>query len=161
MRKLTGPEGQKNSQRLQIIGKKQNQIDRKNLQQLEEIIKLHGWPTKTMVGKEACNAALLVIAHAELSYQNKYFPLIKTAAENNEAHPGNVANLEDILLTGEGKKQKYGSRLHVNETTQKLELYPIEDEENVGARRARIGLPPMTEYLKLFGLEYTPPKKKD
>jgi hypothetical protein len=161
MGKLSGADGKKAAQRLQLIGEKQKDLDRRNLQQLEEIIKLHGWPAKSLVGKEACNAALLVIAHAELSYQKKNFPLIKAAAEKNEAHAVNVANLEDIILTGEGRKQKYGSRLHLNEATQKMELYPIEDEENVDARRASVGLPPMTEYLKLFGLEYTPPKKQE
>ena len=41
-----------------------------------------------------------------------------------------------------------------------MELWPIEDEENVDARRASVGLEPLAEYLKRFGLEYKPLKKK-
>jgi hypothetical protein len=44
--------------------------------------------------------------------------------------------------------------------TKKLELWPIEDEERVDARRASVGLGPLAEYLKHFGLEYKPPIKK-
>jgi hypothetical protein len=41
-----------------------------------------------------------------------------------------------------------------------MELYPIENEENVDSRRASVGLEPLAQYLKkAFGMDYTPPKK--
>jgi hypothetical protein len=41
-----------------------------------------------------------------------------------------------------------------------MELYPIDDEENVNARRAEVGLEPLAEYLKrAFGIDYATPKK--
>jgi hypothetical protein len=41
-----------------------------------------------------------------------------------------------------------------------MELYPIEDEANVDARRDAAGLEPLAEYLKrVFGIDYAPPKK--
>ena len=41
-----------------------------------------------------------------------------------------------------------------------MELYPIEDEENVDARRATVGLGPLAPYLKkAFDIDYVPPKK--
>jgi len=68
--------------------------------------------------------------------------------------------LEDRILTREGKKQVYGTQLRLNQTTQRMELYPIEDEENVDSRRAVVGLEPLALYLKRgFGIDYAPPKK--
>ncbi|HKC85737.1 MAG TPA: DUF6624 domain-containing protein, partial [Blastocatellia bacterium] len=64
------------------------------------------------------------------------------------------------ILTREGKKQIYGTQLRLNQKTQVMELYPIEDEENVDARRAKVGLAPLAQYLKkAFGIDYVPPKK--
>jgi hypothetical protein len=146
--------------RYQQLVEEQNAIDTKLMQQLETIIARHGWPTISLVGKKANLNAFLILQHADLSYQKKYFPLLKEAAARNEARKSDVAMLEDRVLMREGKKQIYGSQLRMNEQTRKLELYPIEDEENVDIRRASVGLPPLKEYLKHFKLEYTPPKKK-
>jgi hypothetical protein len=41
-----------------------------------------------------------------------------------------------------------------------LVLEPIEDEEHVDRRRAAVGLMPLKEYLKHFGIEYQPPIRK-
>jgi hypothetical protein len=157
---LDGPDKDKLMPRYQQLVEEQNAIDTKLMQQLETIIARHGWPTISLVGKKANLNAFLILQHADLSYQKKYFPLLKEAAARNEARKSDVAMLEDRVLMREGKKQIYGSQLRMNEQTRKLELYPIEDEENVDIRRASVGLPPLKEYLKHFKLEYTPPKKK-
>lgn len=160
MDKMDGPDKDKLMPRYQQLVEEQNAIDTKLIQQLEAIIARHGWPTISLVGKEANLNAFLILQHADLSYQKKYFPLLKAAAAKNEARKSDVAMLEDRILMREGKKQIYGSQLRMNEQTQRLELYPIEDEENVDIRRASVGLQPLKDYLKHFKLEYTPPKKK-
>jgi len=55
----------------------------------------------------------------------------------------------------EGKKQIYGSQLRQNDKGA-LEFYPIDDEPNVDKRRQAVGLPPLAEYAKQFGLVYRP-----
>jgi len=86
--------------------------------------------------------------------------MIKEAAAQKEARRSDLAMLEDRILTREGKKQIYGTQLRLNQTTQRMELYPIDDEENVNARRAEVGLEPLAEYLKrAFGIDYATPKK--
>jgi hypothetical protein len=143
------------------LQKKQNEIDRKNLARLEKIVKQHGWPGKSLVGQEASQAAFLIVQHADLANQKKYFPLLKKAAVEGEARLADAAMLEDRILMREGKKQIYGTQVHLGpETGGKLELYPIEDEEHVDKRRAAVGLPPLAEYLKVFGLEYKPSSKE-
>lgn len=161
MKELSGADGERAMKRFVILIKKQNKIDKKNMKRLEEIIARYGWPTKSMVGKEASDSAFLIVQHAELVYQKKYFPLLKVAAMKNEARPDHVAMMEDRMLMGEGKKQIYGTGLRTDDVTKELKLWPIENEEEVDARRAAVGLPPMAEYLKMMGLIYTPPKKNN
>ena len=133
--------------------KKQEEIDKKNIRRLEEIVAKHGWPGKKLVGEQAADAAFLIVQHAELPYQEKYLPLLLKAADSNDVKPAHVAMLQDRVLMRQGKNQIYGSQLRSDPKTGKLELYPIEDEAHVDERRAKVGLPPLKEYLKLFGLE--------
>lgn len=140
---------------LAALWKEQEEIDRKNMSRLEEIIAQHGWPSKSLVGAKASTAAFLILQHADLKFLEKYFPLLKEAAGKGEADPADAAMMEDRVLMYQGKKQIYGTQLHSADG--KTELYPIEDEANVDARRAAVGLPPLAEYLKHFGLEYKPP----
>lgn len=154
--KLAPDEMQK---RVSALWEKQAKADKKNIKRLEEIIGKYGWPGRSLVGKDGSVTAFLIVQHADLQYQKKYFPLLKEAVSKGEADRDDAALLEDRILMREGKKQIYGSQLHFNEVTKKLELWPIEDEEGVDARRASVGLEPIAEYLKRFGLEYKPPKK--
>jgi hypothetical protein len=140
--------------------KNQDEIDRRNMTRLEEIIKQQGWPGKSLVGEEASKAAFLILQHSDLQHQEKYLPLLKEAAKKGEARPADVAMLEDRILIRRGKKQVYGTQIHSGaDTGGKLVLDPIEDEEHVDERRASVGLMPLKEYLKHFGMEYKPPVK--
>jgi hypothetical protein len=149
-----------NSKEMEALWKEQSELDNRLLKRLEEIIKQYGWPGRNQVGAEASLAAFLIIQHADYEYQKKYFPLIDEAKKKGEIEPRHVALLEDRILMREGKKQIYGSQLKRNDQTGKYELWPVEDEENLDKRRAAVGLEPIAEYLKHFGLTYIPPKKK-
>jgi hypothetical protein len=154
---LTADEKQK---RVAALMEKQERLDKRNIKRLVQIINKYGWPGRSLVGKEGSLTAFLIIQHAELEDQKKYFPMLKEAVRRGEANQDYAALLEDRILMREGKKQIYGSQLHFNEVTKKWELWPIEDEENVDARRTSVGLEPLAEYVKRFGLEYKPLKKK-
>ena len=141
--------------------KSQDEIDARNMARLEDVIKQHGWPGKSLVGKEASQAAFLILQHTDLTRQRKYLPLLKKAARKGDARPADVAMLEDRILVGRGKKQIYGTQVRSGpETGGKLVLAPIEDEKHVDKRRASVGLMPLKDYLKHFGIEYKPPVKK-
>jgi len=160
MDRVAGSDSEKLAKKWKQAVDRQNELDGKNRQRLDEIVKQHGWPKKSVFGEEASGVAFLIVQHAELDYQKKYLPMIKDAVAQKEARRSDLAMLEDRILTREGKKQVYGTQLRLNQTTQRMELYPIEDEENVNSRRAAVGLEPLAEYLKrAFGIDYTPPKK--
>ncbi len=156
---LAGLKREKVDKRLKQAVERQNEVDNKNRQRLDEIVKEHGWPKTSVFGQEASGAAFLIVQHAELEYQKKYFPLIKEAAAKNEARPTDLALLEDRILTRDGKRQLYGTQLRFNDRTKSMELYPIEDEQNVDTRRSSVGLPPLALYLKEFGIDYVLSKK--
>jgi hypothetical protein len=141
------------------ITRAQDTIDLKNMSRLREIIQKHGWPGVGLVGREASSAAFLLLQHAELSDQKTYFPMLKAAAEKYDASIADSSMLEDRILMREAKPQVYGTQLSTNHITGKLELWPIAEEESVDSRRAAVGLPPLAQYLKFFGLQYTPPKR--
>ena len=148
-----------NSKELEALWKEQTDLDKRLLRRVEEIIKEYGWPGKSLVGPNASLAAFLVIQHADYEYQKKYFPLMNEAMKKGEIEPRHLALLEDRILMREGKKQIYGSQLKRDEATGKYELWPIEDEENLDKRRASVGLEPIAEYLKNFGITYIAPRK--
>ena len=160
MSQIYGPNKVKAETRLKIVTQQQEAIDRKLIAELEAIIHRYGWPTISLVGKQANNAAFLILQHADTNLQKKYFLLLKEAAGKREANPADAAMMEDRILMADGKKQIYGTQLTINDQTKKWTVHPIEDEQNVDVRRASVGLPPMAEYLKLFEENFGAPKKK-
>ncbi|MGH9754750.1 MAG: DUF6624 domain-containing protein, partial [Blastocatellia bacterium] len=123
MGRLAGSDSEKVVKKWRQAVERQNALDSRNQQRLDEIVKEHGWPKRSVFGEEASGVAFLIVQHAELDYQKKYLPLIKEAAARKEARQADLAMLEDRILTREGKKQIYGTQLRLNQTTQRMELY--------------------------------------
>lgn len=132
-----------------------------DLKRVEEIIQEYGWPTYSMVGKAAADGAFLVIQHSNTAVQKKYLNQLLDAAKKKEASPGSVAMLQDRISAADCHKQIYGTQVfqQMDKVTHKLSkftYYPIIDEANVDKRRKEMGLMPLKEYLKLFGIDYVP-----
>ena len=137
---------------------KQAVLDKKNQARLKQIVAEHGWPGVKLVGLSAANVAVLIVQHADLHAQKKYLPMLKTAVKRRDALSDWAAMLEDRVLVGEGKPQIYGTQVLIPPGSTKWELCPIQNEARVDARRATVGLGPLEEYLKNFGIEYKPQK---
>ena len=138
--------------------KEMRTIDARNKELITAMIDQYGWPGKSLVGATGSLTAFLVIQHSDLATQLKYLPLMREAAAKGELAKSSLALVEDRVLVGQGKPQRYGSQLRTNKDTGKTEFFPIEDEAHVDERRASVNLGKLAEYAKLFGLEYTPPK---
>ncbi|WP_243303098.1 DUF6624 domain-containing protein [Geothrix oryzisoli] len=139
--------------------KKQNLIDENNRRRLVEIINQSGWPKLSMVGEKAALAAFLVLQHASLDLQKQYLPIFRTAARSGESKLKWLALLEDRVLVGEGKKQLYGTQLIEKKGIKGIQVEPIAEEANVDERRAKMGLGPLADYLRGFGIDYRKPTK--
>lgn len=128
---------------------------------LRAIIAEHGWPEISMVGEDGARAAFLIAQHAPADMLLEVLPFLTAAAERGEADKQHAAMMTDRALMYQGKPQLYGTQLKTDETTGIVELWPIEDEANVDARRAELGMIPLAEYLARFSVQYTPPGKED
>jgi hypothetical protein len=132
-------------------------IDSCNLAQVEKLIATYGWMGKSTIGPNANYTLFLVIQHADLETQEKYYPLMEESVNEGESRPVDLAMLEDRILMRQGKKQIYGSQVVFNKVTGDQEFYPIEDEKHVNIRRAKVGMVPLEEYAIYFGIDYKLP----
>ena len=149
---------------LKYLDKSLLNTDSLNLIRVEEIIKEYGWPTYSMVGKVAADAAFLVIQHSNTQIQKKYLDQLLDAAKKKEASSESVALLQDRIMSNDSHYQIYGTQVFQmkDPATGKLSrytYYPIKDEGNVDTRRKEMGLIPLKDYLKMFGIDYVPGTK--
>ena len=133
------------------LGKRLEEVDKRNTKRMKEIIAKYGWPGQTLVGRKAAQGAWLLVQHADLdsAFQKQALVLIEAAAKKNEVTPANVAYLVDRVATAEKRKQLYGTQFGPD-----LKPLPIEDEAHVDARRAAIGLEPMADYAEQMKSTY-------
>jgi hypothetical protein len=125
------------------------EIHERNAARLSAIMEAHGWPGRSFVGKDASEAAWLILQHAigNPSLQRRGLTLIREAAATGDAAVVHVAMLEDRIRSNEGKGQRYGTQFDWDENGL-ISPVPIEDEQNVDKRRAEIGLAPLAEDVR-------------
>jgi hypothetical protein len=144
------------SPQLDSLWRQMQRADARNLPRVTAIIDQYGWPGNSLVGRSGSLTAFLVIQHSNLATMQKYLPLMRQAAAKGELAKQNLALVEDRVLTFQDKSQLYGSQYRYNNSTGKPEFFPIADEAHVDERRASMGLEPLADYAKGFGLEYKP-----
>ncbi len=135
-----------------------DKLNQVNLKRLRQIIDSVGWVTKSMVGGKGAISAFLIIQHADLVTQKKYLPIIIKAADEGEADWMTLALLIDRINVREGKPQIYGSQVTRN-TDGTYYVNEIENPEFVNQRRAKIGLPPIEDYVSNWGITWTVKQK--
>ncbi|MET3126794.1 hypothetical protein ABID42_001896 [Arcicella rosea] len=119
-----------------------------NLMKVTEILDKYGWLGVDKIGGQANQTLFLVIQHSDLKTQQKYLPMMREAVKTNKASASSLALLEDRVALEEGKRQIYGSQIGYDEDTEKSFVLPLQDPENVDKRRMKVGLEPMSVYVK-------------
>ncbi len=145
------------SDEMKELWNKQGEVDSLNMLRLEEIIAVHGYPGKDLVGANTARAGFFIIQHADLKYQEKYLPLLKKAADNGDIRKSTLALLIDRVRMRNGETQLYGTQIKKNEEGEYY-VHDIEDPENIDKLRAEVGLGPLAEYVKRWDITW-PPKK--
>lgn len=127
-----------------------------SLNELEvvEIIENRGWVGKSVIGGQANMTIWLVIQHAPIETQEKYLPLLQESVKKGESSGSHLALLEDRILMRNGKPQTYGSQIVSDNETGKQIVYEIRDPEYVNQRRREVGLGPIQDYVKRWGIEW-------
>ncbi|HRI45847.1 MAG TPA: hypothetical protein PK559_01980 [Ignavibacteriaceae bacterium] len=128
--------------------KKMKELHNRNAKILNEIIDTIGYPTTDKVGKEASEAAWLVIHHSigQPNFMKKCMNLLEVAVGENKANPKNLAYLTDRIAVFEGKPQLYGTHFDWDENGE-LSPNDFDDLTKVNQRRKSIGLNSLEEQI--------------
>jgi len=134
------------------VNRKLSETDSLNLISAKGIILKYGFPGYNLVGSEGSNNFWSIIQHCDedLAFQKKVLLLMDKEVKRKNASALNNAMLRDRVLVSEGKKQIYGTQVRYNVELKKSQPFPIADPENVDARRKKVGLSTLSDYLKLF-----------
>ena len=110
--------------------------DKENLKRLKEIVDEFGWPTFSLVGKEAANAAFLIVQHgvSDQPFMRKCLKLMEPLLEKGEVAKPSYALLWDRTALQQKKKQRYGSQVMASDG--KWVVMDVEDPANLDKRRA-------------------------
>jgi hypothetical protein len=133
-----------------------SEIDSINLLETENIIKNHGYPSKSLVGEPANKAVFYVIQHSNKI--EEYLPLIRKASENGDIAKTSLAMMEDRNLMNKGIEQLYGTQIK-GQANKKGEwiyfLWPIKNADSINIWRKEIGFKQnVEEYVKEMGVEF-------
>jgi hypothetical protein len=140
----------------EATGREMIMLDAANTKRLLEIISVHGFPGIELVGRDGAEAAFTMVLHSpSIELQKKSLSYIKKAWRRGEAPPEAVAGLTDTILHHQGKPQIYGTRFDI--VGGKLVLGKIKDASRLEARRAKLGLTSMSEYIKQLEEMYKMP----
>ena len=131
-----------------------HRLDSLHLIRIEKILDEKGWVGKDKVGKLANNTFFIVIQHADLKTQEKYLPMMRLAVREGRSEASWLALLEDRVALGEGKKQIYGSQIYYDKKSKKSFVAPLEDPDQVDARRKAVGLGPLADYVKQWKMTW-------
>jgi hypothetical protein len=139
---------------LEAAARRWAEIKQRNTTRLKAIINRYGWPSRALVGDKAAHAAFIAVQHSDhdREFQKTCLPLLQAAGRRGELELWQIAFLTDRVLVAEGKMQLYGTQFDPCEHRPDDPDSPcaIEDPEGLELRRKEMGLPPMSDYLKLM-----------
>ena len=126
-------------------------LHNRNAVVLKEIIDSIGYPTIDKVGKEASEAAWLIIQHSigQPEFMKKCAKLLATAVIEGKANPVNLAYLTDRIASFEGKPQLYGTSFDWDENGE-LSPKQFDDLTKVNQRRKSIALNSLEELTQIM-----------
>ena len=122
-------------------------IDTQNQKYIGHLLDSIGWPSD--LSFNANMAIFLVIQHAGVDYMSKYANYVEDAYKKNLVPIGAYVVFVDRMKMYSRKPQVYGSQIIIINNV--LYMWPIEDAENLAARRNTAGLPSIEDYMNGFG----------
>jgi hypothetical protein len=134
-------------------------VDAKHTERMKKIVTEIGWPFVSKVGAEGASNAWLLVQHADhdVDFQEQCLQLMKEATAG-EVNVTDIAYLTDRVCVNRGRGQLYGTQF----TQEDGKHIPraIEDEVNIDARRAEVGMGPLSEQIQHMYNKYPFDEKK-
>ncbi|WP_263380524.1 DUF6624 domain-containing protein [Granulicella paludicola] len=129
-------------------------IDAALTKELQLIVKGRGWPTISMVGIDASNAAMLIMTHTrDHAWQVSLLPMLTNLADEKKIDGSALALVVDKELVFEGKLQRYGTQFKQLEDGS-IAMYSVEDPGGLDRERAEVMLPPIDVYKGMMANMY-------
>jgi len=136
----------------QLILEDISYADEYNRDQLKEMIKAYGFPTKKLVGKDALQGAFFIIQHADgdRNWQASQLKNIEKTVQNGDLGAQKYALLYDRIKVGKKEKQLYGTQFKlVDRANNTYDLQPVEDIKNLNKRRMEMDMMPIEMYKRI------------
>lgn len=141
----------KNGKLFDGYNKEMEALHIKNADILNEIIEKIGYPTIEKVGREANDAAWLVIQHSisKPEFMKKCAVLLEKAVKENQVDAKQFAYLSDRIAVFEDRPQLYGTQFDWDENGE-MNPKPFDELEKVNDRRKTIGLNSLPEQIEII-----------
>ncbi|WP_100074785.1 DUF6624 domain-containing protein [Chryseobacterium camelliae] len=124
--------------------------DKKNQLYISQLLDQCGWPEGLTA--EESSTVFLVIDHADLTFMQKYLPVLEKQAQAGNVSKSDLATIRDRVQMLTGKKQVYGTQ--TLKTGKEVYVWPVDNEAGLDARRKEMGLPSMEEYIGMLNKAY-------
>jgi hypothetical protein len=130
------------------------EIDAALTDELKLDVKSKGWPTISLVGIDASNAAMLILTHTrDHAWQVSLIPMLIDLADEKKIDGSSLALVIDKELVFEGKLQRYGTQFkQMDDGT--IAMYGVEDPGGLDRQRATAMLPPIDVYKSMLAQTY-------
>ncbi|MFE0778035.1 DUF6624 domain-containing protein [Streptomyces sp. NPDC058861] len=105
------------------------------------VARLQGWPGRTLVGDDGCQAALAIALNSDRdpAFQVTLLQMLADAVRRGDATTAQWAHLHDRCLVRSGRPQTYGTQYRWYDG--QLEMCPVIDPGGLDQRRVSVGLP--------------------
>ncbi len=129
-------------------------VDARHLVRIKEILEVHGWPGKSLVGDDGAQAAWLLVQHADAdpTFQRRALAGMKAAVDRGEARASEWAFLVDRVRIAAGEPQLYGTQFR--QVAGDFEPLPIFEPQEIDRRRSEVGLEPLAAYRERLRSSY-------
>lgn len=127
------------------------EADAENQRTVFGILDAEGWPVG--LSDEANSAIFLVIDHAEVEEQKRYYGDVVRAARRGYIGRSSQVMLRDRILMHEGKRQVYGTQTvsFARGDSTVCYVWPVVRPRSLDRRRSRVNMPAMDKYVEMVG----------
>jgi hypothetical protein len=132
--------------RLALDSTGMEKADARNRPEVLRIFRRYGWVTYSLAGKDAAHDFWLLVQHQTPEIQQQLLPELEKAAKAGDASMTDYAYLYDRVQVGLSKPQLWGTQVRCE--AGKPVLAPVDDRDAMVARRKKLFLQPIDDYLR-------------
>jgi hypothetical protein len=117
-------------------------VDAAHRARLKEILKIHGWPGRSLIGADAAAKIFLLLTMQDAAFRAESLPLAEQAMKAGQVGGRDYATLVDQVRLEQGRPAVYGM-IRVRGADGKEVPMEVEDAAHLDDRRQALGLEPL------------------